>query len=330
MDTAYCFWRSKVLFAAVELDVFTILSSGALSLADLMSRTAIHNRGAHDFFDSLVAVGLLERGPHDEYFNAPESDLYLVRDKRTYIGDLLKHLDARHYKNWDLLTRALRTGEPQSNLGMGSYRRFYADDRAQEMFLSGMTAGSLLAAQALARVFPWHRYRTVIDIGTAQGCVPVEIARVQQHISGGGFDLPALEPTFTTYVDGQLLADRLTFYPGDFLSERLPQADVLVMGRILHNWEASVRTMLLDKAYQAICPGGALIVYDPMIDDARYSRAHSLLSSLNMLIETPAGSEYTIADCKVWMLRAGFHDVTVQCLDEIHTAVIGMKLDGGA
>jgi O-methyltransferase domain len=154
----------------------------------------------------------------------------------------LQHLNARHYQNWSLLTRALQTGEPQSGaLATGSYPALYADNTAQEIFLSGMTAGSLLAARALTAKFPWKDFGSVIDIGTAQGCVPVQLARVHTHLKGGGFDLPQVEPAFANYVQQHGLNERLRFYPGDFFVDPLPEADVLVMGRILHNWDLSTK-----------------------------------------------------------------------------------------
>jgi hypothetical protein len=326
LDVAYGFWHSKTLFAAVELDVFTTLAEGPLDLQKLTARTGIHERGARDFFDSLVALQLLDRDPDGRYCNTSASDLYLVRKRPTYIGGLLQHLDTRHYQNWRSLTRALVTGEPQSTLGTGSYADFYADEFTQELFLCGMTGGSLLAARALAKKFPWNRYQTFIDIGTAQGCLPVEIARVHPHLRGGGFDLPRLGPAFASYVHQRGLSERLTFYPGDFFVDLLPKADVLVMGRILHNWDVSGRATLLDKAYRAISPDGALIIYDPLIDERR-RESHGLLSSLNMLIETAGGSEYTAAECESWMGQAGFQNIRVEPLQDVHTAVIGFKLD---
>src|SRR5262249_4348706 len=145
-----------------------------------------------------------------------------------------------HGLNWNLLTRALLTGEPQTTLGTESYAAFYADNSAQDIFLRGMTAGSLFAARPLSQGIPSNEYQTAIDIGTAQGCVPVEIARVHQHLRGGGFDLPAVGQAFARYVQRHCLADRLKFYPGDFFVNPFPQADVLIMGRILHNWNGSV------------------------------------------------------------------------------------------
>jgi hypothetical protein len=326
LQIAYGFWKSKALFSAVELGVFTTLANGPLDLETLTARLRLHGRGARDFFDALVALNLLNRDAAGRYCNTSDADLYLDRDKPTYIGGLLEHLNARHYQNWTWLTRALRSGAPQSGaLATGSYPALYADKVAQEIFLNGMTAGSLLAARALVRNFPWSRYRTLVDIGTAQGCVPVEIARVHHHLTGGGFDLPEVEPVFAAYVQKHALGERLRFFPGDFFADPLPAADVLVMGRILHNWDLATKKLLLKKAYDALPQGGALIVYDPLVDNERRTRAHGLLSSLNMLIETAGGFEYTGAECTSWMREVGFVETRIEPLSDVHTAIIAIK-----
>jgi len=328
LDVSYAFWKTKVLLSAVELNLFTVLAEGPLSLPALVARLGLQGRGARDFFDALVALDFLDRDTDGRYVNGRDADVYLDRRKPTYIGGLLEHLNTRHYQNWSLLTQALRSGAPQSGaLATGSYPALYADSTTQEVFLNGMTAGSLLAAQALASKFPWHQYETVIDIGTAQGCVPVQIARLHSHLTGGGFDLPQVEPAFRNYVHEHGLERRLRFYAGDFFAEALPEADVLIMGRILHNWDLPTRELLLRKAYRALRAGGALIVYDPMVGQDRCTDAHALLSSLNMLIETTGGSEYSGAECMNWMRQAGFYETRAEPLGDMHTAVIGFKLD---
>jgi hypothetical protein len=328
LDVSYAFWKTKVLLSAVELGVFTLLAEGPADLTTLVTRLGLHGRGARDFFDALVALDFLQRDADGWYANGPDVDLYLDRRKPTYIGGLLEHLNARHYQNWSHLAEALRTGAPQSGaLATGSYPALYADTATQELFLNGMSAGSLIAAKSLANWFAWDNYRTFIDIGTAQGCVPVEIACVHPHLTGGGFDLPSVEPAFVSYVHKHGLSGRLRFYSGDFFADPLPEADVLVMGRILHNWDIPARKLLLGKAYRALSPGGALIIYDPLIDEERGLHAHGLLSSLNMLIETSGGSEYTAAECINWMQQAGLRDIRTRALGDMHTAVIGFKLD---
>ena len=86
LDIGYAFWRSKALLSAVELDVFTVLAARPLDLETLIARTGVHARGAHDFFDALVALGLLHRDAHGRYANEPDTDRYLDRGKQTYIG----------------------------------------------------------------------------------------------------------------------------------------------------------------------------------------------------------------------------------------------------
>ena len=151
LEISYAFWRSKALLSAVELGVFTTLAEGPLDLKSL-ARAGVHERGARDFFDALVALGALWRDAEGRYGNEPEFDLYLDRRKSAYLGGLLEHLNARHYQNWGLLTQALRTGAPPSG-GVGTYKALHDGHPMQEIFLSGMTAGSLVAAQASQRSF---------------------------------------------------------------------------------------------------------------------------------------------------------------------------------
>src|SRR4029077_9832636 len=157
-------------------------------------------------------------------------------------------------------------------------------------------------------------HSTVVDVGCAEGAVPVQIALRHEHITGGGFDLPVLGPVFEEYGESFGLGERLRFHGGDFFADPLPQADVLVMGHILHDWSLDEKMALLRKAYDALPEGGALIVYEAMIDDERRHNAFGLLMSLNMLIETPAGFDYTAADCRSWMADIGFPETYTEPL----------------
>ena len=121
------------------------------------------------------------------------------------------------------------------------------------------------------------------------------------------------------------LSERLSFTAGDFFADPLPQADVLVMGHILHDWDLDEKRALLKKAYDALPDGGALIVYEAIIDDERRSNAFGLLMSLNMLIETPGGFDYTGADCRAWMEETGFRESYVEHLVGPDSMVVGIK-----
>ena len=213
----------------------------------------------------------------------------------------------------------IKTGEA------GLFETLYTDRARLGQFLSAMTGLSHDANKMIARRFPWTSYRTFVDVGTAQGDLAAQIARANPHVRGIGFDLPAVAPIFEEYVALAGVADQLTFVPGSFFEQDLPAADVVLMGHILHDWDLPTKRMLIQKAYDAIPAGGALVVYESIIDDDRSQNAFGLMMSLNMLIETPGGFDYTGADCTGWMTAAGFCETRVEPLVGPDSMVIGIK-----
>jgi hypothetical protein len=320
------FWASKTLLSAVELEVFTHLASGPLDAAQLTDALGLHPRSALDFLDTLVALNLLERDD-GRYRNAAEAGLFLDKLKPSYVGGLLEMANARLYSSWGALTEALRTGKPQNEAKAGGnpFDALYSDKQKLRGFLQAMTGISIGTAKAIARQFPWQAHRTFIDIGTAQGALPVQVALAHPHLSGGGFDLPVVGPLFGEYVASFGLQERVRFHAGDFFKDPCPTADVLVMGHILHDWNLAQKRELLAKCYAALRPGGCLIVYDAMIDDERRQNVFGLLMSLNMLIETPGGFDYTGAQCCEWMNEAGFRQVRVEPLVGPNSMAIGTR-----
>ena len=243
------------------------------------------------------------------------------------MGGLLEMANARLYPFWGSLTEGLRTGKPQSEAKTGGdfFASVYADPGRLAQFAHAMSGLSAHTGRAIAAKFPWRDHASVIDIGCAEGAVPVAIAHAHAHLTGGGFDLPPIEPLFDAHVARAGLADRLRFTPGDFFADPLPSADVLIMGHILHDWDLDQKRMLLQKAYAALPDGGRLIVYDAIIDDDRRANAFGLLMSLNMLIEGPVGFDYTGADCRAWMADAGFRESYVEHLVGPDSMVVGIK-----
>lgn len=318
--------RSKVLLSAVELGVFTELSQEPLDAKRLAGKLSLNGRGMHDYFDALVALGLLTRDEAGLYRNSDVCDLYLDKRKPTYLGAAFVQYDRREYEMWGSFTEALRTGLPRTEaIGGDHFTSVYGDASRLAAFARAMTAGSLVPARIIANNFPWQKYRSLCDVGTAQGCFPVQVALANLQIEGIGFDLPELAGSFEDYVAESGLSSRLRFMAGDFFQDQFPEADVIVLGRVLHNWDIDTKRMLLAKASESVRAGGAVIVYDMLIDDARRSSVSGLLSSLNMLVWTSAGFGYTGADCARWMCEAGLQDVRVEPLEGGNSMVVGFK-----
>jgi hypothetical protein len=132
-------------------------------------------------------------------------------------------------------------------------------------------------------------------------------------------------PIFEEYVEQNKLSGHLRFRAGSFFKDPLPRADVITMGHILHDWDLDEKKMLLRKAHDALNPGGAVVIYESFFDDDRSQNAFGLLMSLNMLIETPGGFDYTGKDCIGWMKEAGFREARVEHLLGPESMVIGIK-----
>ncbi len=327
LQTGLGFWASKLLLSAVEMELFTHLARHPGTASELQGRLGLHPRSARDFLDALVALGFLER-TDGRYTNTAETAVFLDKQKPSYIGGLLEMANMRLYGFWGHLTEALRTGFPQNEVKTGGpslFAALYADPARLHGFLQAMTGISHGANVMIASKFPWQQYKTFVDVGTAQGDLAAQVARAHAHLSGRGFDLAEVGPIFEDYVEGFGLGERLTFAAGDFFSDPIPRADVVMMGHILHDWDLEQKRMLIRKAFDALPPGGALIVYESIIDDDRRENAFGLLMSLNMLIETPGGFDYTGADCMGWMKDAGFSSARIEHLVGPDSMVVGVK-----
>jgi precorrin-6B methylase 2 len=327
MQTGFAFWPAKTLLSAVELGVFTELARGPQPFDTVVTRFGLHRRSARDFLDALVALGFLKRDG-DRYANTADTDLFLDRGKPSYVGGILEMANARLYPFWGHLTEALRTGQPQNEIRSGDpglFEALYADPARLKQFLAAMTGISRGANMLIARNFPWKNHRTFVDVGTAQGDLAVQIALANPHLQGTGFDLPEVAPIFEEYTAALGVQDRVKFVAGSFFERDFPKADVVLMGHILHDWDMPTKAMLIKKAFDAIPAGGALIVYESIIDDDRSKNAFGLMMSLNMLIETPGGFDYTGADCSRWMKEAGFSTTRVEHLVGPDSMVIGIK-----
>lgn len=317
------FRSSRALLSAVELGVFTELAKGPLEADALADRVGVHRRAARDFFDALVALELLERS-EERYANTAEADIYLDRSKPTYVGGMAEMQSVSGYRVWASLTKALRTGQPQTDV-KGDTRSLFDEPERARRYFRAMTGGSLAAATVIAERFPWEDFQTLVDVGTAEGCLPVRVARAHSHVSGGGLDMPEGRVIFEDYVASFDLTDRLSFFPGDFMADPLPPADVMVLGNVLCDLNLGEKRMLLGKAYASVPDGGAVIVYESMIDDERRRNASALLTSLAMVLQREGAFGFTGGQCQAWMSEVGFVESYVEHLEGPRSMVVGYK-----
>ncbi|WP_433170044.1 methyltransferase [Actinoallomurus sp. CA-150999] len=299
------FAQAKLLHSAVELGVFELLANGPAGEVEIRQRLGLHPRLSRDFLDALVALELLTRSG-EGYANAPQAAAFLVPGGAYYLGDLCRTAAARHYAMWGRLSEALRDGEPKADRvgGPDAFKKVYQDPEAARRFLAHMDSAHALVGPQLAAALDWTRHGSFVDVGGARGNLAAQLAQAHPHLNGAVFELPQVEPVFDEHMARLGTADRVRFHGGDFFADPLPAADVVILGHVLHDWPADQARVLVERAHDAVTPGGLLLVYDQMLDPVRPDLP-SLLGSLNVALTT-GGSEYTVADCREWAEKAGF------------------------
>jgi SAM-dependent methyltransferase len=312
MEVGMAFWPSKVLLSAIELHLFTTLGSSSMTGAELQAALGLSPRANPDFFDTLLALRFLERegnGPGARYRNTPETALFLDRNSPQFMGGFLEMANARLYRFWGDLTEGLRTGRPQNEIkhtGASMFGELYSKPERLEQFMDAMSGISAANFEAFAQKFDFSRYRTLCDVGGATGQLSMIVARRHPHLRCTSLDLPSATAIAERKIAAAGLGDRVSARSGDFFAEPLPKADVITMGMILHDWNLEKKMHLVRAAYDALPPGGAFVVVENLIDDARRENAFGLMMSLNMLIEFGDAFDFTAADFFGWCREAGF------------------------
>lgn len=331
LEVGFGFWASKVLLTAVKMEVFTKLDDRSLTSAELGKLLNIHPRGTFDFFDALVALGFLARdgdGESGRYRNTEATMQYLNKHQPGYIGGILEMANDRLFKFWSDLEPALKTGKPQNEIKHSQKSMFemlYEDIPRLEQFISAMSGISRGNFQAFTQKFDFSKYATLCDVGGASGLLSILVAHQHPHMQCITFDLPPVETIAKKSIEQEGLTERIQVISGDFLTDPLPPADVIVMGMILHDWNLEHKKHLIHLAYQALPENGALVAIENLIDDARRENTFGLLMSLNMLIEFGDAFDFTGADFWCWCQQAGFKSYEVLPLAGPCSAAIAYK-----
>lgn len=333
MQIAFGFWPSKVLLTAVSADLFTRLAQKPLSLKEIKEASGwgCTDRHASDFLDTLVALKFLERkgaGATAVYNNTPATNIFLDKNKQSYIGGMLEMANNRLFRFWANLDEGLKTGLPQNEVrdqGPDLFEVLYSSPERLREFINAMSGISIGNFIAFANKFDFSQYKTLCDIGGAGAMLSIQVAKHQPQIACTSFDLPEVEPIAKENIKKFNVEGKVRTAKGNFFVDPFPAADIIVMGMILHDWNEEKKSLLIQKAYDALPENGAFVAIENIIDSDRSQNVFGLTMSLNMLIETGEGFDFTIDDFTRWTKKAGFKKVELLPLAGPTSAAIAWK-----
>jgi hypothetical protein len=327
------FWASKILLTAVSFQLFTKLAEKktmtAKDVKDILGLKCT-DRNVYDFLDALTGFGFLNReGILDAavYSNTIDTDTFLDKNKPSYIGGILEMMDNRLYGFWGNLSEALLTGLPQNEAKRSEdfFGLIYRDPDKLKEFVNAMSGIQMGNFMAFAQKFDFTPYKTLIDVGGSSGLLSLMVAKYNLHMHCTSFDLPPVEPIANATIQHFGLSDRVKAAGGDFFTMPIPNADIVVMGNILHDWDEENKIALMKKAYESLPANGAFVAIEGIIDDERKHNVFGIMMSLNMLIETGTGFDYTFADFNKWAAIAGFKSTSLLPLAGPSSAAIAYK-----
>ena len=327
------FWASKILLTAVDFQLFTMLAEKRTMRAKEIKDTwglKCTDRNVYDFLDALTVFGFLQReGVLDTavYSNTADTDAFLDKNKPSYIGGILEMMNNRLYGFWGNLGEGLLTGLPQNEAKRSEdfFGLIYSDPEKLKEFTNAMSGIQMGNFTTFAQKFDFAKYKTLVDVGGSAGLLSLMVAKHNPNMHCISFDLPQVEPIANATIQQFGLADCVKTAIGDFFTMPIPNADVVVMGNILHDWNEENKIALMKKAYDALPANGAFVAIEGIIDDERKQNVFGMMMSLNMLIETGTGFDYTFADFKKWANVAGFKSTTLISLAGPSSAAIAYK-----
>jgi 3-hydroxy-5-methyl-1-naphthoate 3-O-methyltransferase len=322
-------WASKTLSTAHDFQLFTRLSgTSGTTIGECATQYGMALRPAEMLLTACAALGLLER--HGErYVNSPLSEDYLVRGKPLYFGGWIEMADRREYPAWMHLKDALRTNRPltwdpdrQASLFDGE------DPTLLTTFWEAMYALSITTSWVLAEAVDFSGVKKLLDVGGGGAAHDITLCHRYPELQATVYDLDFVCALTRQKIEQAGLVDRIHLTEGDFLKDaKLPSGhDAMLLSKVLLDWGDSGCVTIIGKCYDALAPGGRLIISDLFVDDTKDGPVDAALMSLNMLVET-WGRNYTAAEYSSWLTDAGFVDIEVIRFDApaANGAVIGHK-----
>jgi acetylserotonin N-methyltransferase len=329
LDLLDAFRRSKAMFAAVSLGVFDRLAAGPATLSALARDLHADPSALKRLLDACVALDLLAP-TEDGYANTAAATAYLCSQSPARLTGYIRYSDAVLWRLWDHLDDAVREGSHRWKQTFGwegpIFDHFFRSEQDRREFLMGMHGLGQLSSPRVVEAFDLGRHRRLADLGGATGHLAVAACRRWPELRAVIFDLPPVLPLARELIDASGVADRIEVVAGDFFTDPLPDADLVALGRILHDWSEEKIGRLLRRVYERLPPGGALLVAEKLLDDDNAGPPRAVFQSLNMLVCTE-GRERTFAEYEALLHAAGFPRVEGRCTESPLDAMLALKAD---
>ncbi|XP_054830663.1 probable bifunctional dTTP/UTP pyrophosphatase/methyltransferase protein isoform X2 [Eublepharis macularius] len=320
------FKASKALFVSSKLKIFDLLKEkGAMSSVDVANQVKASVCGTERLLDACTALGLLEKN-HQGYSNAELANLYLVSDSESSLYNFVLYCNDRLWPLYTHLELAVKEGTSQNHCTLGKkeedlFQDFcYQSTEMKQRFMSAMHSIAKVTARDVASAFDLSQFRVVCDLGGCTGALAYELVEIYPEMKVTVFDLPDVVTNVSSFQPSGQNTTQVFFSSGDFFKDNLPEADLYILSRVLHDWSEEKIHTLLSKL--SVCkPGSALLVAETVLDEKRTCPARAVLQSLTMT----EGKQRSGLEYQQLLEKYGFTNVQIKITGNLLDVILCIK-----
>ncbi len=321
-EIGYGYWKSQVLFTAVEFDLFTLIGGGGKSDKIIAEKLGADLRATEMLLNALVSLRLLKK-TKGIYRNTVASNRCLTKKSPLYQGDRIHHFH-NMCGYWSKLSTAIKTGKPTAfDDAEGE-----VDEQKLREFIRAMHNIASVQAGEIYRKLQIKKYSSLLDLAGGQGTYAVRFAEKNKNLKAVVFDLPGVIKIAREHIKKSGLTGQITTKGGNCLEDSFGKGlyDIVLVSNLLHIYDADDNLEILKKCWDSLMKEGIVVVQEFVLNPSKTLPLFGTLFSLNMLMGTHSGSSYTAVEMKEWLKKAGFKNLKRVDLDMDSGLIIGCKL----
>jgi 3-hydroxy-5-methyl-1-naphthoate 3-O-methyltransferase len=308
MDDLWSARLALALIAAIDLDLFTVISQGKNNAPDIAKAAKASKHATERLLDALVGMEYLTK-KGTQYGLTPLADTFLVRTKPSYIGAMADETRIT-MPGWTQLAEVVRKGKPVASVDTAEGREFFP------RLVKAIFPMTYNAARGLVQAFPQAKLKKIeriLDVAAGSAAWSLPFAQTLPNVRVTAADYPEVTAVAREYAKQFGVADRYSYVEGDLrqMDFGQKQYDAVILGHIIHTEGEKWGKKLITKSYKALKPGGTLIIAEMIPNDTRTGPLFPLLFGLNMVLHTQEGDVFTMSQYKEWLKGAGFSSVKI-------------------
>jgi precorrin-6B methylase 2 len=303
LQIASAYQKSKILLAACELDIFTILGSESKSSAEVSVIIGTEKRATDRIMNALTALNLLEK-KDSKFSNTLGTLRFLVKGQPEFIGNMIhiSHL----WDRWATLTDCIRLGHAAVYQSINE-----KSDEWVESFVSSIHWRGFMVAPDVVKLIDLSNVNSLLDIGCGSGLYSMEFLNVKPSLDVTVFDYPKVITQTKKYFEKKGCLDKIKIIQGDILTDDFQKGyDIVFLSQVLQLYSFWESLQILNRVYDTLNFGGTVIIHETLIDEERDAPESSAMLSMNMLVNTLSGDAYTETELDILLKEAWFTDVT--------------------